>query len=76
MTDIVTASIIDALELGADFDLDDTSGPENIPGWDSFGWIKIIGLIEERSNLELPLERLADAKSVGDLKVIIQDQQS
>ena len=44
MTDIVTASIIDALELGADFDLDDTS--------------------------------VADAKSVGDLKVIIQDQQS
>ena len=76
MTDIVDGAIRDALELGADYPLEDGLGPGDLPGWDSLGWIKIMGLIEERSGVELPLDRLADAASIADLKSILKDQTS
>lgn len=74
MTDIVDDAIRDALELGAEFRLEDSFGPADVPGWDSLGWITIMGLIEERSGMELPLDRLADASSIADLKSIVKDQ--
>ena len=73
MTEIVDQAVRDALDLGEDFALQDCLGPENVPGWDSLGWIKILGLIEERGGVELPLDRLADASSIGDLKSILRE---
>lgn len=71
--DLVDDAVRDALDLGGEFALDDGFGPDDVPGWDSMGWIRILGLIEERSGFELPLDRVAEAASIGDLKLILRD---
>jgi acyl carrier protein len=73
VTDLVTDAVRQALDLGDGFELADHAGPDDIPGWDSLGWVKILGLIEEISGTELPLDRLADAQTIGDLKNVLKD---
>lgn len=59
-----------ALELPADFEISDELEPDNIPGWDSMGWVRIISGIEDRFDVELPLDQVAEIRNVGDLKKI------
>lgn len=60
-----------ALELPADFEINDELEPDNIPGWDSMGWVRIISGIEGRFKVELPLDQVAEIRNVGDLKRIL-----
>lgn len=63
----VDAIVRHSLELPADFPLTPETTPDDVPGWDSLGWINIFNALNERLAGEITLADLADAESVGDL---------
>ena len=67
----LAAAIRKALELPADFEISDELEPDNIPGWDSMGWVRIINGIEEDFEVELPLDQVAEIRNVRDLKKVL-----
>ena len=62
------------LQLPEDFVIYDNLEPIEVPGWDSLGWINIINTLEDHFNVKLPIERLADVQTVGEIVVILSEE--
>jgi len=54
--------------------VDDTSSPETTEGWDSLNHLNIILALESEFQIELPIEGVLQARSVGDLRALLRKQ--
>lgn len=59
------------LDLPADYEIPEDVPPADVPGWDSFGWMKLIVRMEAELALEIPLDLFDDTESVRDFCDII-----
>lgn len=46
--------------------------PGDIPGWDSLGHITLLETLQERFELEIPLERALQASTLAELADVIE----
>ena len=77
MTDDTFTLLADALELPASYDLRPGTRIEDVPGWDSYGWITVITLFEERYGTEFPLDEIERVKVVGEfIEIVAQLRQA
>ena len=71
MSEPVFALVREVFELEPTFPIDDSSGPGDIPGWDSLGTLRLVTAAEERFDLEFDLEDIAELTSISDLRRVI-----
>lgn len=53
------------------FSFSDDMGPEEVPGWDSLGWVELLNAIEDRYKVRLVLEEAAGIQKIRDIRRII-----
>ena len=63
--------------LGAVFNMPpdsihDADSPETIPGWDSFQTLIMFQELEKAANVSFKLEDMAQVRTVGDIKKLLQ----
>jgi acyl carrier protein len=73
-TDEFLGVIADALQLPPTSPLRLDTRIADVPGWDSFGWIEVISALESHFNRELPLDRIDDVRTVGDILTMVDPQ--
>lgn len=52
-------------------DVTDTTGPGDIPGWDSLGHVTLMVAIQERFGRHVPVEDAIEVESIADLTAIL-----
>ncbi len=57
-------------------DVTDTTGPGDIPGWDSLGHVTLMTEIQRRFGKHVPIEDAIEVESVADLDRILQRLQA
>lgn len=70
-TQEVFSIISDALELPDSYQLKRETQIGDVPGWDSFAWIAVIGALEEYCATEFPLDRVDEIRNIGDLVDVV-----
>jgi acyl carrier protein len=61
--------------IGAAIDtIDDDSGPDTVPGWDSFSHIDLALSLEVEFGISFTPEELMDLVSVRIIKLVLQDK--
>ena len=61
--------------MGASIDtIDDESGPDTVPGWDSFSHIDLALALEAEFGISFTPEELMDLVSVGIIKKVLQEK--
>jgi acyl carrier protein len=53
-------------------DLTDTTGPGDIPGWDSLGHVALMAEIHKHLGLHVPVEDAIEMESIADLLDILE----
>lgn len=51
--------------------LSDSSGPGDVPRWDSLGHIQLLEALVERFSVAIPIEQAIEAQSIGDFVRIV-----
>ena len=54
-------------------ELSDSTGPGDIPQWDSLGHLTLMVEIQKRLGVKIPLEKSLEAESISDLTSVIKD---
>jgi len=57
-------------------DLTDTTGPGDIPGWDSLGHVMLMAEVQKQFGSHVPVEEAIDVESIADLAAILKRLQS
>jgi len=70
------ALIVDALELPPNYHATADAPIADVPGWDSYAWIAVIGRLEDYCGCEFPVDRIDEVKSIGDLLRIVRELKS
>lgn len=52
-------------------EISDTTGPGDIPGWDSLGHVSLMAEIQNRFGIHVPVEDALEVESVNDLVSIL-----
>ena len=63
--------IREALSLGTDVELPDSTGPGQIPAWDSLGHVTIMAAIEQKYNVSLELDEVMQIQSIADIRTVL-----
>lgn len=74
LTDEVFAIVREVLQLDEDTPISLDTTPDDVAEWDSLGWLNIVNAIEKRFLFEVPLEKMADFKSIADIRDIVSMQ--
>jgi acyl carrier protein len=53
-------------------DLADTTGPGDIPGWDSLGHVALMAEIHKQLGMHVPVEDAIEMESISDLLEILE----
>ena len=53
-------------------DLSDTTGPGDIPGWDSLGHVALMAEIHKQLGMHVPVEDAIEMESIADLLEILE----
>ena len=72
--DVLYEFVREVFKLTDGYELSDSLGPGEVPGWDSLGGINLINSLQERFRVELSLEDMARIGSIGDLRLILIDK--
>lgn len=72
MAEPIVSLVREVFELRESFALDESAGPETIPGWDSLGTLKLVTAAEEKFGVEFQLEDIAELLTIADLRRIIE----
>ena len=67
MADDVLSRISNILELPEGYRINFCTRIADVPGWDLFAWIAVIGALEDYCGSELPVDRIDAAVTVADL---------
>lgn len=62
----------DVLALSKDHPFSDETRAEDVLGWDSLAWITIVNRLQEKLQIELPLDEIADFETIGDIRRSIE----
>ncbi len=65
-------SLIAELFMCDPSEISDTTGPGDIPGWDSLGHVTLMTEIQRRFGKHVPIEDAIEVESVADLDRILQ----
>ncbi|MCC6201495.1 MAG: acyl carrier protein [Gammaproteobacteria bacterium] len=57
-------------------ELNESSGPGDVPRWDSLGHIQLLEAVSDRFKVAIPIETALEAQSIGDLARIIAKARS
>lgn len=68
LTFVASVFGVDAAELSAD------TAYGSIPQWDSLMQLRLIGELEDEYDVEIPLEKIPDIKTLADLHGFLTDQ--
>ncbi len=52
--------------------VNDQTGPDNVPSWDSFNGLALITALEKQFGLKADIEEMAAIKNVGDIKDLLR----
>lgn len=74
VTSAIHKIVRESFSLAKDFVIDDDLRMEDIPSWDSLGWVTLINTIEDHFHVELPLEELAEVTDIQRLRLLIKSQ--
>ena len=55
-------------------ELEESSAPGQVPGWDSFATIEILALVEERAGIQLELEEIVELATVADWERCVHER--
>ena len=64
------ATILAAIQLD-DWDIDDDTVANQVPGWDSLSHVTVIAAVEERFGVRFRMRDVLALKTVGDLRRLI-----
>jgi acyl carrier protein len=64
----------EVFSLESEYLLEETFGPEDVPGWDSLGTLRLVSAAERAFGVEFGLEDIADLTSLGHLRKVIEER--
>ena len=69
--DVIKRIFQNALGLNGDYEINDSMAFENVPGWDSFGHMRIVAEIEDFIGQCLEMEEIVGLDTVGKIRDLI-----